>query len=102
MPLIIEQIKELKPYYFRVIQEYQKLETEISEIIENLGYSCQFFANKLKIPLSNFYYKRRTKSFTPNEMIQIINLLSGDDDDDDDMFDDKNDADNKQPDEANL
>ena len=78
---IIERIRESKPYYFKVIQEYQKLETEIADhIIDHSGFNCQYFADNLKLPLSAFYYKRRTKTFTPNEIIQIIKLLCDDDD----------------------
>ena len=93
MPLPIERIKESKPYFFKVIQEYQKLETEIANIIDHSGFDSPFFAMKLNLPLSAFYYKRRTKSFTTNEIIQIINLLV--DGDDDNLIDDEEDEDDE-------
>jgi len=83
MTSITERIKELKPYFVKVIQEYQKLETEMVDAIEYSGINSKYFAKKIKIPLSDFYYKRRTKSFTSNEMIHIINVLIGGDDDED-------------------
>ena len=83
-----ERIQASKPYFFKVLQDYQKLGTEIADLIDNTEYTSQFIAEKLKIPISDFYYKRRTKQFTPNEIIQIINLLSGEDDNDEDDEDD--------------
>ena len=83
---MIERIKESKPHYIKVIQDFQKLASEITDLINDAGLN-QFFADGLKIPLSTFYYKRRTKSFTPYEMIHIINLLVGDEDEDEDEED---------------
>jgi len=93
MTLMIERIKESKPYFFKVLQEYQKLETEIANIIDHSGHKSEYFAKKLKLPLSAFFYKRRTKSFSPNEIIQIINLLV--DGDDDNLIDDEEDEDDE-------
>ena len=68
-----------KPYLVDLLQEYFKVEKNIGEIIQSTGYRNNFIAKKLKLPMSTYYTKKRTKSFTANEVFQIVRLLEDDD-----------------------
>jgi len=79
----VEHTKKSKAHLLAVLQEYRKLEDEITNIIDETGYKSQFIAKRLKMPLSTFYFKRKTKSFTPTEVSQIVNMMADDNDNDD-------------------
>ena len=79
----VEHTKKTKTYLLEVLQEYREIENNITDIINETGYKSQFIAKRLNMPLSTFYFKRKTKSFTPNEVSQIVNMMGVDDDADD-------------------
>jgi len=78
---IIKHYRMSKPYLLEVLTEYNEIENNITSIISASGYKTQYIADKLKLPVSTFYFKRKTKSFTPKEVTQIIHLIDNDDND---------------------
>jgi len=64
-----------KPLLLEALTDYLKIEESIGDIIRSTGFKNQVIAQKLKLPISTFYQKKRTKTFTPREVIQIVRLL---------------------------
>ena len=64
-----------KPLLLEALDDYMEIEECISDIIRSTGYKNNFIAQKLKLPISTFYQKKRTKTFTSKEVIQIVRLL---------------------------
>ena len=71
-----------KPYLVDLLEEYIQVEKKIGDIIKSTGYKNDFIAKKLKLPISTYYTKKRTKSFTAKEVFQIVRMLDDDDADD--------------------
>jgi predicted transcriptional regulator len=82
MTTAIKHPRMPKPYLLEVLGEYHEIEKNISDIIEASGYKTQYIAKKLRMPLSTFYFKRKTKSFTSKEVLQIVRLLDDDSNED--------------------
>jgi len=75
----IKQYRMSKPYLLEVLDDYHELEENVPSIIRASGYKTQFIAEKLNLPMSTFYFKRKTKTFTPKEVTQIVRMLDDDD-----------------------
>ena len=76
------KIEMPKPYLVDLLEEYIQVEKKIGDIIQSTGYKNDFIAKKLKLPISTYYTKKRTKSFTAKEVFQIVRMLDDDDADD--------------------
>ena len=83
MATTMEQVKRPKTYLLEVLHEYRKLESNITDIIDDTGYKSQFIAKRLRLPLSTFYLKRKTKSFTSAEVSKIVNMMTEDETEED-------------------
>ena len=70
-----------KPYLLEVLNDYNEIEKNIPSIIRASGYRTRFIAEKLNLPISTFYFKRKTKTFTPKEVTQIVRMIDDEDDD---------------------
>jgi len=74
-----KNVRMPKPYLLEVINDYFEVENNIDGIIQTSGYKNQYIANRLKLPLSTYYGKKKTKSFTSKEVFQIVRMLNDDD-----------------------
>jgi predicted transcriptional regulator len=72
-----------KTYISEILNDYQEIVLKIDEIIAQTGYQGKFIAQKLGLPESTFYQKKRRKSFTLDEMKQLVELMDEEEDDDD-------------------
>ncbi|MDR2026579.1 MAG: hypothetical protein LBQ01_03355 [Prevotellaceae bacterium] len=68
-----------KTYASEVVGDYSEILTQVDEIIEQTGYKRKFIAERMGIPVSTFYRKKRKKSFTVDEMQQLVDMMSDDD-----------------------
>jgi predicted transcriptional regulator len=59
-----------------VVTDYKAIVKNLNEMIKKSGYKSSFIANTLNLSPSAFYMKRRTNSFTIDEVDKIIELLS--------------------------
>jgi predicted transcriptional regulator len=75
-----------KNYINEVISDYQEIVNQVDEIIKRTGYNGKFIAQKMGLSISTFYQKKRQKSFTFEEIKQLVELI--DDDEDDDALED--------------
>ena len=72
----LSKITEMpKPYLLEVLDDYLEVENNIVEIIKSTGYKNEFIAQKLNMPISTYYTKRRTKTFAAKEVKQIIKMM---------------------------
>jgi predicted transcriptional regulator len=76
-----------KDYINEVISDYQEIVSQVDEIIKQTGYKGKFIAEKMGLPESTFYQKKRQKSFTFEEIKQLVELM--DDEEDDDALEDE-------------
>jgi len=67
-----------KPVLIEVIDDYSRIVDNIGGIIKETGYKSNFVANKLNIPISTYYLKKRTKTFTLDEVTKIVWMLDDD------------------------
>jgi len=67
-----------KPYLLGVLNDYFDVENNIDGIIQTSGYKNTHIAKKLNLPLSTYYMKKKSKSFTPKEVFQIVWMLEDD------------------------
>ena len=67
-----------KPALQEVINSYSVIVNNIGGIIEETGYRATFIAKKLQMPKTTFYHKKRTKTFTFEEVSQIVGMLDED------------------------
>ena len=70
-----------KPYLLEVLQDYMEVENGIGDIIKSSGYRNQYIAQKLNLPLSTFYLKKKSKTFTTKEVAKIVRMLDDDTED---------------------
>ena len=79
---IVDTIKEIKgaqkPVLKNIIDSYSVIANNIDGIIEETGYRSVFIAKKLRMPKTTFYHKKRTKTFTFEEVAQIVGMLDDD------------------------
>jgi predicted transcriptional regulator len=66
-----------KSYVQGVFDDYQKIVSQINEIIGQTGSKEKVIAKKSGLPESTFYRKKRNKSFNLDEMKQIAALIDG-------------------------
>jgi hypothetical protein len=59
-----------------VVNDYKTIVNNINVMIKKSGYKPSFIADSLKLSRSAFYTKRRTNTFTIDEVDKIIELLS--------------------------
>jgi predicted transcriptional regulator len=78
---VFKTAKMPKPYLLEVLGDYLEVEKNIGAIIDATGYKHEFIANKLDMPISTYYAKRRKTSFTAKDVFKIIKML-----DDDEMY----------------
>ena len=71
-----------KSYMLDVLNDYFEMGKNINVIIQTSGYKNTHIAQKLKVPLSTFYQKKRHNDFTPEEVYQIVTMIEDDDDTD--------------------
>ena len=64
-----------KPVLQKIIGDYALITSNIGGIIKETGYKTNFIAKKLQLPRTTFYHKKRTKSFTLEEVTQIVGML---------------------------
>jgi predicted transcriptional regulator len=69
-----------KNYALQALRSYADVVDNIPVLIKQSGYRVEFIAEKLQIPRSTFYSKRRDKAFSFNEMLKIITLINDDED----------------------
>ena len=72
---LFEISKMPKNYLLEVTGDYMQVKNSISKIIDATGYKHDFIARKLDMPISTYYFKRRTKTFAENEVMKIIEML---------------------------
>jgi hypothetical protein len=71
----IKRVRVLKPYLLDLLEDYSEVENNIGYIIQDTGYKNQFIADKLKLPISTYYEKKRKKTFSSKEVFQIVRML---------------------------
>jgi predicted transcriptional regulator len=76
-----------KDYVKEIVDDYTEIVSHVNEIIGQTGYKGKVIAEKLGIPESSFYQKKRKKSFSLKEMQQIVELMDEEEDDDDEIED---------------
>lgn len=59
--------------------EYKNILTRLSDLIDNSPYKKGFIIEKVGITAPTFYRKLKTLSFTPDETLSIIRLLTPED-----------------------
>jgi predicted transcriptional regulator len=64
-----------KPYLLEVLEDYLEIENNIGAIIKNTGYKHEFIAQKLNMPISTYYIRRRTKTFSAKDVFKIVKML---------------------------
>ncbi|MDR0724705.1 MAG: hypothetical protein LBF59_01670 [Prevotellaceae bacterium] len=74
-----------KAYINEIVRNYSKVVNSVDEIIAQTGYKEKLIAQKLGIPESSFYLKKRNRSFTLDEIIRLVDMM----DEDDDVLEDK-------------
>ncbi len=79
MSTITKNRRAAKPMLQEVIEDYTQIVNNIGGIIRESGYKSNFIAKKLRLPMSTFYLKKRTKTFTLDEVTQIVGMLDDDD-----------------------
>ena len=57
---VIKRYRMSKPYLLEVLDDYNEIERNITSIISASGYKMQFIAEKLNLPMSTLYFKRKT------------------------------------------
>ena len=67
-----------KPVLQDYVSGYTQIVDNISIIIKDTGYRTNFVAKKLRMPISTFYLKRRKKTFSLDEVTQIVEMLDDD------------------------
>jgi len=67
-----------KPVLRDYVDGYTQIVDNIGGIIRETGYKTNFVAKKLRMPISTFYLKKRTKTFTLDEVTQIVEMLDDD------------------------
>ncbi|MDR2011214.1 MAG: hypothetical protein LBQ22_12115 [Bacteroidales bacterium] len=67
-----------KCYVKEVVNDYYDIVSRVNEILAQTGYEGKIVAQKLGIPESAFYRKKRRKSFSLKEMMQIVELMNED------------------------
>lgn len=76
----VKHVRMPKPYLLEVLNDYFDVEKNIDGIIQTSGYKNEYIAKRLKLPLSTYYVKKKSKSFTPKEVFQIVRMLNDDED----------------------
>jgi predicted transcriptional regulator len=74
-----------KQSYFKldeVLTDYFSVIENVDMIIKESGYKTSYVAKKLNMRPSTFYLKKRQRSFTPQELRCLVNIIDVDDDDD--------------------
>lgn len=69
-----QETKDLRKLRLSV-SKYQSAMIDLEAIIKNSPFKISFFAEKLEISRTLFYYKRKRRNFTTEEMYLIIDLL---------------------------
>ena len=67
-----------KPIILEVLVDYMEVENSIQDIIRATGYRHEYIAEKLKLPISTYYSKRRKKTFAPKELFKIVKMMDDD------------------------
>jgi predicted transcriptional regulator len=62
------------------LHNYAEVVNNIPQLIKSSGYRVEYIADKLQIPRSTFYSKRRDKSFTFNDLLKIVTFINDDED----------------------
>ena len=75
MSTITKSNRIYKPVLQEFVYGYRQIVDNIGGIIKETGYRSNYVAKKLRIPVSTFYLKKRTKTFTLDEISQIIGML---------------------------
>jgi predicted transcriptional regulator len=75
-----------KTYVNEIVSDYREIVNNVDEIIAQTGYKGKFIAQKLGIPESSFYQKKRMKTFSLNEIERIVDLMDEDDEDIEDEY----------------
>ena len=65
-----------KDNLLNIVEEYQNLGANISDIIKQSGYKNKFIAKRLNLPMSTFYFKKKSNSFSPEQVKQIVNIAA--------------------------
>ena len=69
-----------KPVLQEVIEDYSRIVDNLGGIIKESGYKSNFIAKKLRMPITTFYHKKRTKTFSLDEVTQIVDMLDDNED----------------------
>lgn len=59
-----------------IVSNYRGLVANLDSLITESNFKMNFFLEKLKMKRSTFYNKRKTGKFDPEEVEQILKLLS--------------------------
>ena len=78
MRTIVKNRRVPKPVLETVLDDYKTVVDNIDGIIKGTGYKMDFIARKMDMPISTFYMKKRTRTFTYNEVTQIVGMLDDD------------------------
>jgi len=78
MSTITKSNKMSKPVLQEFVSGYSQIIDNIGGIIKETGYRTDYVAKRLRMPISTFYLKKRTKTFTLSEVSQIIGMLDDD------------------------
>jgi predicted transcriptional regulator len=68
-----------KSYALQALHSYAEVVDNIPQLIKSSGYRVEYIADRLQIPRSTFYSKRRDKSFSYRELMKMILLINDDD-----------------------
>jgi predicted transcriptional regulator len=74
-----------KQSYFKldeVLSDYFEVIENVDLILKESGYKTSYVAKKLNMPPSTFYLKKKQRSFTPQELRTLVDIIDVDDDDD--------------------
>lgn len=58
-----------------IIEDYKKLLYHIDDAIKLSGFRVDYLAERLNMPKTTFYHKRKTHSFTVEEMERMFTLI---------------------------
>jgi len=62
-----------------VINEYEVLAKNVTELIERSGFRVDFVRKKLGLSGPGFYKKRKAGNFSPEEMRKVLSIIKAED-----------------------
>ncbi|MCH5598114.1 hypothetical protein [Niabella ginsengisoli] len=61
-----------------VIIAYQKLQKNLTKVIDKSGFKTDYIAKRIGMTSGNFYVKKRRGSWSDEEMLKILEIIEND------------------------